>query len=130
MGVKRGKVAGYFYQTTPKAEFQNRFASKFHLDLGMFLSIEMHEDNYHSFFVDKINVDHVAEDSEVYNTKSLLIDLLIQAKKTEDQQEMNRLIDEAIRLYGKVLDENDRLKDVISDLKDRLLQLQDKRTSD
>ncbi len=122
MGVKRGKVAGYFYQTTPKVEFQNRFANKFKLDLGKFLTVEMNEDNYHSFFVNAEPVDQVAEGREVYKTKSELIDLLILAKKSDDQLEISRLIDEAIRLYGKVLDENDRLKDAVSDLKDRLLE--------
>ena len=75
-----------------------------------------------SFFTEKEDSTQVAEDREVYKTKSMLIDLLIQAKKSDDQQEMHRLIDEAIRLYGKVLDENDRLKNIISELKDRLLE--------
>jgi len=130
MGVKRGRVAGYFYHTTPKKEFQNRFASRFNLDLARFLSIEMDEDNYLSFFTEKEETSQVAEDREVYKTKSVLIDLLIQAKKSDDQQEMHRLIDEAIRLYGKVLDENDRLKNIISELKDRLLEIKDKTDSD
>ena len=130
MGVKRGKVAGYFYQTSPKKEFQDRFASKFGLDLPRFLTTEMDEDNYLSFFTAKEESTQVAEDREVYKTKSMLIDLLIQAKKSDDQQEMHRLIDEAIRLYGKVLDENDRLKNIISELKDRLLEDKGKNDSD
>lgn len=120
MGVKRGKVSGYFYNTTPKIEFQNRFASHFNIDLGRFLSIEMDEDNYHSFFKKKTGI--VAESEGVYYKKSEVIDLLIQAKKSEDNVEVNRLIDEAIRLYGKVLDENIRLKETNSELKDQLLK--------
>ena len=123
MGVKRGKVAGYFYNTTLKIEFQNRFAARFSIDLGRFLSIEMSEDNYHSFFTKAGNTHGVAEDEEFYSKKSEVIDLLMKAKKEKDKLEGNRLIDEAIRLYGKILDENSRLKDTNSDLKDQLLKL-------
>lgn len=122
MGVKRGKVSGYFYETTPKAEFQKRFSSKFNIDLGLFLTLEMNEDNYLTFFVGQAPVDVVAERQGVYHRKSELIDLLLKAKDTDDKGQINRLLDEAIRLYGKVLDENSQLKDINSKLKDQLLQ--------
>ena len=121
MGVKRGKVSGYFYKTTPKIEFQNRFAEKFHIDLGKFLTVEMIAENYHSFFHKTPPVMMVAEREGAYNSKSELIDLLLEVKKTEDRAEINRIVDEVIRLYGKVLDENSRLKDKNSSLKDRIL---------
>jgi len=122
MGAKRGKVAGYFYDTTPKIEFQNRFALKFNIDLGKFLTIEMDEDNYPDFFVKK-DINMVSEGEGTYNKKSELIDLLIQIKTTENKSEVSRLVDDAIRIYGKVIDENSRLKDANSNLKDQLLLL-------
>ena len=81
----------------------------------------MNEDNYHSFFGSKTDV--VSESEGVYHKKSEIIDILIQAKKSDDKVEIHRLIDEVIRLYGKVLDENIRLKETNSDLKDQLLRL-------
>lgn len=130
MGVKRGKVAGYFYNTTPKIEFQNRFASKFHIDLGRFLSIEMNEENYYSFFNASEAADAVAESKGTYSNKSQLIDLLLQAKEVKDKSEINRLIDESIRLYGKILDENSQLKDANIELKSQLLALHQKATKE
>ena len=129
MGVKRGKVSGYFYKTTPKIEFQNRFAEQFNIDLGKFLTVEMMADNYHDFFTKVHATNMVADSPGSYSRKSELIDLLLEVKKTEDRAEVNRLVDEVIRLYGKVLDENSRLKDANSHLKDRLLGGDDATTS-
>ena len=128
MGIKRGKVAGYFYETQARPEFHEKLGELFQLNVGRFLTIEITDDNYDSFFdnqsQESLNV--VAESSEDYQIKSTLIDVLMRVKNAESQEEKNRLIDEAIQLYGKVLDENSRLKDVNSDLKDRLLELSKK----
>ena len=125
MGIKRGKVAGYFYETQARPDFYEKLGELFQLNVGRFLTIEMTDENYASFFDSdgQESTNMVAESSGDYQTKSTLIDLLMQVKETENKEEKNRLLDEAIRLYGKVLDENSRLKDLNSDLKDQLLAL-------
>lgn len=128
MGIKRGKVAGYFYETQARPEFYEKLGELFQLNIGRFLTVEMKDHNYDSFF-EKENenlVDLVAESRGDYQTKSGLIDLLVKVKNTKDREEVNKLLDEAIQLYGKVLDENSRLKDINSDLKDRLIELSKK----
>jgi transcriptional regulator with XRE-family HTH domain len=37
-GMKRGKVAGYFYETQPKPDFYERLGEEFQLDIGKFLT--------------------------------------------------------------------------------------------
>ena len=126
METKRGKVAGYFYETQPKRDFHEQLSDYFNLNLGRFLTIEMNEANYESFFLDEERAQTVAEGSGEYQKKSDLIDLLIKAKNAEDQAEVSRLVDEAIKLYGKVLDENSQLREANSLLKDQLLAFKKK----
>ncbi len=128
MGIKRGKVAGYFYETQARPDFYKKLGELFQLNVGRFLTIEMTDANYDSFFnkEGQSSPNMVAESAGEYHTKSSLIDLLIQVKKASDKNEIDRLLDEAIQLYGKVLDENSRLKDVNSDLKDQLIELSKK----
>ena len=124
MGIKRGKVAGYFYETQPRPDFYEEMGEKFSLNIGRFLTVEMSEENYESFFIfGSEPFSQVAESTEQYGRKSELIDLLMRVKDSEDRQETNRLLDEAIKLYGKVLDENNHLKDANSNLKDQLIEL-------
>ncbi|MEO9870261.1 hypothetical protein [Ekhidna sp.] len=126
MDIKRGKVAGYFYETQAKPEFYEKLGEKFQLNIGKFLTVEMSDDNYDSFFtgasVDN-HTDGVAESPGEYQKKSKVLDLLIQVKNSEDLSERDQLLDEIIKLYGKVLDENSKLKDANSELKDRLLEM-------
>lgn len=124
MEIKRGKVAGYFYETQAKPDFYERLGEKFQLNIGKFLTIEMNDHNYDSFFLDRNSDIQLVEESQgEYQTKSRVFDLLIRVKNTEDEQERNRLLDEIVKLYGKVLDENSRLKDSNSNLKDELLEM-------
>lgn len=124
MGIKRGKVAGYFYETQAKPEFYEKLGEKFSLNMGRFLTVEMNETNYDSFFgPGNEEYSYVAESREKYGSKSDLIDILMRVKNSDDKDEINSLLDEAIQLYGKVLDENSQLKDTNSDLKDQLLDL-------
>lgn len=124
MEIKRGKVAGYFYETQAKPDFHEKLSDYFNLNLGRFLTIEMNEVNYESFFAVEDDIPAtVAESSGEYQKKSELIDLLIRAKNSDDPAEISRLVDEAIQLYGKVLDENSLLRETNSQLKDQLLAL-------
>ena len=110
LNVKRGKVAGYFYETQAKPNFYQSLKTQFHLDLGKFLSIEMNDENYESFFAVDEQVTTVQDPKGKYS-KSEAIDLLLKAKHTENKSERDRLIDEAIVAYGKLINENSQLKD-------------------
>lgn len=124
LDMKRGKVSGYFYKTQARPDFYNKLGEKFGLNMGKFLTLEMNDDNYDSFFgIADEEINYVAEGTESYGKKSDLIEILMQVKQSDDKEEINQLLDEAIRLYGKVLDENSLLKDRNSDLKDQLLEL-------
>lgn len=125
IGIKRGKVAGYFYETQAKPDFYEKLGELFQLNIGRFLTIEMTEENYDSFFETEYeqSLNLVADAKGDYHTKASLIDLLMQIKNTEDKEEKDQLIDLAIKIYGRVLEENSRLKDVNSGLKDQLLEL-------
>ncbi|MEP1095369.1 MAG: hypothetical protein ABJG78_09685 [Cyclobacteriaceae bacterium] len=112
MDVKRGKVAGYFYETQAKADFHKRLISHFHLDLGRFLTLEMDDENYESFFStisDEITTIH--EPEEEYKKTVNAIDLLLRAKQSEDKLERDQLIDQAISVYGQLISESSQLKD-------------------
>lgn len=112
MGVKRGKVAGYFYETQAKADFHSKLIHHFHLDLGKFLTIEMDEENYTSFFTTNLDgATTVQEPVEEYGKQANAIDLLLKAKQANDLVERNQLIDQAISVYGKLISENSQLKD-------------------
>ena len=112
MGVKRGKVAGYFYKTQAKSDFHNELVKHFHLDLGKFLTLEMDNDNYETFFsTESVGVDEIQEPEEEYGHRANAIDLLLRAKLTEDKEERDQLIDQAISTYGNLISENSQLKD-------------------
>ena len=112
MGIKRGKVAGYFYNTQAKSDFHGQLMNHFHIDLGRFLTIEMDEENYESFFStssDELTTIH--EPEEEYKKTVNAIDLLLKAKQTNDKDERNQLIDQAISVYGQLISESSQLKD-------------------
>ncbi len=112
MGVKRGKVAGYFYETQAKSDFHTKLVDHFHLDLGKFLTLEMNEMNYESFFTTiSDDVSTINEPKENYGKRANAIDLLLRAKQTKGKDERDQLIDEAISVYGKLISENSQLKD-------------------
>ncbi len=111
LGLKRGKVSGYFYKTQAKPGFHKILRDEFNLDIGRFLTIEMDETNYATFFVEKNdNLTTVSDPPGVYR-RSDAIDFLLKAKSAENEVERNHLIDEAIIAFGELIDENSRLKD-------------------
>lgn len=117
MGVKRGKVAGYFYHSIPKLDFQKEFEEKFNVNLGLFLTERMNNDNYQSFFKTKLKeftTENAVVDTNKYVNKSNVIDMLILVKNELDSLERSKLIDEVIKSYGKVLEENGLLRGEIS----------------
>ena len=112
MDVKRGKVAGYFYKTQSKADFHQKLIDHFHIELGKFLTLEMNEINYESFFSTDFNTSAtINEPPGFYETKSDVIGLLLQAKNSPDKTERDQLIDRAIGASGKLISENSELKD-------------------
>ncbi len=124
LGEKRGKVAGYFYETQSKPNFHHKLAEQFHLDLGKFLTLEMNEVNYESFFTTKNDqITTVQEPDEDYGKRMNAIDLLLKAKRTEDKTTRDKLIDEALSAYMKALDRNDTLREEILKLQKDLLAL-------
>ncbi len=124
MEIKRGKVAGYFYETQARPDFYNKLGEKFGLNIGRFLTIEMNDENYTSFFEkDSTIIGSVAEEKVIYQRNSTVLDLLIQVKNCDDSRKRDEILDEVIKLYGKIIDENSSLKDTNSKLKDDLLDL-------
>lgn len=124
MGVKRGKVSGYFYETTPKPEFQQRFASKFNLDLGKFLTQKMTEENFDSFFTTKTEITTIVNEPQGdYSTRSDIIEILMKLKSELDEKERSRLIDQAVRLVGKLMEKESLLMGEINQLQRDLLEL-------
>ena len=116
LDVSRGKVAGYFYETQAKTDFNQKLSEKFHLDLGKFLTVEMEDDNYMSFFTTTHEDSKLVMEPESSYRKSDAIDLLLKAKKASTKDEQERLIEEAIVIYGKIMDENSRLKDELMEV--------------
>jgi len=112
MDVKRGKVAGYFYETQAKSDFHKRLIRHFHLDLGKFLTLEMNDENYESFFATNSDeLTTIQEPEEEYRKTINAIDLLLRAKQTDDKTERDQLIDQAISVYGQLISESSQLKD-------------------
>ena len=113
LDIKRGKVAGYFYETQAKPEFHQNLSEQFNLNLGKFLTLEMNELNFESFF----NADgdsRVGEPKQVYGNTGA-IELLQQAKNAATEQQRNALIDQAIVLFERLNDKNSELKDELID---------------
>lgn len=112
LGVKRGKVAGYFYETQAKPGFHQKLIDHFHIDLGKFLTVEMNQINYDTFFEEVgRSISKVKEPKGVYQKKQDVIDLLLRAKNAENKKERDQLIEEAMGAFGKVISENSELKD-------------------
>lgn len=124
MDIKRGKVAGYFYETQARPDFYDKLGEKFGLNIGRFLTLEMNDESYASFFEEDLTVvGSVAEEKGIYQRNSKVLDLLIQVKNCDDPKKRDEILDEVIKLYGKVMDENSSLKDTNSKLKDDLLDM-------
>lgn len=105
-------MAGYFYETQAKPGFHQKLIDHFHLDLGKFLTVEMNAINYDTFFTEFNNSSNRVKDPKgIYKKKQDVIDLLLRAKNSEDKQERDQLIDQAIGAFGKVISENSELKD-------------------
>ncbi len=124
LGEKRGKVAGYFYETQSKPDFHQKLAQHFHLDVGKFLTLEMNENNYESFFTTNDDqLTTVQEPKEDYGKRTNAVDLLLKSKQTEDKIQRDRMIDDALSAFMKVLDQNDALREEILKLQKELLEL-------
>lgn len=116
VGVKRGKVAGYFYETQAKHSFHQKLVDNFHIDLGKFLTVEMDAFNYDSFFHEVVDQGMVGEPPLEYQRKKDPIPLLLKAKNSESKEERASLIEEAIEIYSEMATENSELKDQILEM--------------
>lgn len=106
MDIKRGKVAGYFYETQAKPAFHQKLSEQFNLNLGKFLTLEMNDLNFETFF-NSSQSSMAGESSEPYGA----IELLQRAKSASSDEKRNELIDKAIVLYERLFDKNSELKD-------------------
>lgn len=109
MDIKRGKVAGYFYETQAKPAFHQKLSEQFNLNLGKFLTLEMNDLNFETFFYSN-EPTAVSEPEERYG-KSGPIEILQKAKNADTLDQRAKLIDEAIILYERMMDKNSQLKD-------------------
>ena len=116
MEIKRGKVAGYFYKTQAKPPFHQKLSEHFNLNLGKFLTLEMNDINFETFFNSAGSL--LVSEPEGYYGKTGAIELLQKAKEADSKEVRDKLIDEAIVLYEQIKDRNSELKDeLISTLK-------------
>lgn len=109
MEIKRGKVAGYFYETQPKPDFYKKLSEKLRFNVGEFLTVEMNDENYESFF------SEVKPNVNIPNDTSA-IDLLLKARTVDDKRELVSLLDEAMIIFGNIMNENSQLKDQLIDM--------------
>lgn len=109
MDIKRGKVAGYFYETQAKPAFHQKLSEQFNLNLGKFLTLEMNDLNFETFFTTSEFMS-LAEPEEQYGITGP-IELLQRAKSAETNDERDKLIDEAIIQCERMMDKNSQLKD-------------------
>ena len=109
MDIKRGKVAGYFYETQAKPDFHQKLSEQFNLNLGKFLTREMNDSNFETFFY-PVDKEVVNDPQEPYG-KLGAIEALQKAKNAGTDEERNKFIDEAIIIYERLMDTNSKLKD-------------------
>ncbi|MEP5072321.1 MAG: hypothetical protein ABJQ96_16700 [Crocinitomicaceae bacterium] len=109
LDFKRGKVAGYFYETQAKPDFHQKLSEQFNLNLGKFLTLEMNDLNFETFF--NPSGPAIASEPDEHYGKSGAIELLQNAKNAENEEERNKLINEAIVLFERLADKNSELKD-------------------
>lgn len=121
LGIKRGRIAGLFYETQPKEDIQLLLVEKFDIDRGKFLTIEMNHDNYSSFFT--TSQSGIVEEPRVGYRKSDVFSLLSELKEADSKEELSRIVDQIVSIYGKVLEENGLLREEITQLQRDLLDL-------
>ncbi|WP_462252323.1 hypothetical protein [Ekhidna sp.] len=109
MDIKRGKVAGYFYETQAKPAFHQKLSEQFDLNLGKFLTLEMSDLNFETFF-NSSGSTSLSEPKVPYGNSGP-IEILQKAKQATRDEERSDLIDEAIILYEKLMAKNSQLKD-------------------
>ncbi|MEO9485770.1 MAG: hypothetical protein ABJG47_20100 [Ekhidna sp.] len=109
IGSKRGKVAGYFYETQAKPAFHQKLSEQFNLNVGKFLTREMNDLNFETFF-NSVGATIANEPEEAYG-KAGAIKLLQKAKDAENEEKRNKLIDEAMVLFERLANKNSELKD-------------------
>ncbi len=109
MDIKRGKVAGYFYETQAKPAFHQKLSEQFDLNLGKFLTLEMNDLNFETFF--NTSESTSLSEPKVPYGNSGPIEILQKAKHATKDEERSDLIDEAIILYEKLMAKNSQLKD-------------------
>lgn len=109
MDTKRGKVAGYFYETQAKPAFHQKLSEHFNLNLGMFLTKEMNDLNFETFF--EPSGSATANEPEMQYGSLGPIELLQKAKEAETAEQRDELINSAIVLFERMKDRNSELKD-------------------
>ncbi len=109
MDMKRGRVAGYFYETQAKPAFHQKLSEQFNLNLGKFLTLEMNDLNFETFF-NASTLMSSAEPEGQYGISGP-IELLQKAKSAETDEERAQLIDEAIIECERLMEKNSQLKD-------------------
>lgn len=105
--IKRGRLTAYEDKSNGSPEFYQVLASTFNLDLNKFLTLEMNDRNYDSFFLQ--GHPTVNEDEGEYLSKSTIVDLIQKIKYEQNPDAKNLLADQAISLVAKLFDENNKL---------------------
>jgi len=123
LGEKRGKLAAYEIKAQAKPDFHKKIVVKYDIDLGRFLTVDMDNDNYSTFFSTNDQSNQVSEPRGDYFKKSDIFDLLAKIKNCNDREERSMLIDSVISIYGKTLEENGGLKSEITQLQRDLLEV-------
>lgn len=123
LGVKRGKLAAYEYESADaKPDFYQLLAKKYHIDINKFLTVVMNDDNYLSFFTTNSIADSLAEEGLTQANedpgsykKVTMSGLLNEIRKENDPEIRSRLIDRITIMIGRLEDEKDEVKNELLD---------------
>ncbi len=111
LNEKPGRVSDYETRRQPSKEFLAKIAHKFDLDLSLFISEKITEQNYSRLFAEKTN--RTAEAQGDYNKEDDFFDLAQRIKEENDAAIREVLIQRIIKIHASKLEAVDKLKDEI-----------------
>ncbi len=109
LGEKRGKIAAYEEAADARPDFYKKLIEKYRIDLHLFLTEEMTEDSYLSFFLSEDSGMKVSEPSGEYLSKSEMISYVQRLKNEPDPEIRLQLADRITTMIVNLIEENGNL---------------------
>lgn len=123
IGVNRGNISSYESGANAPDEVKKALAAHFNLDLSKLLTIEINDSNFSSFKMTNSASMSAVDQNPNHYKKTDIIDLLISAIDEPVNEARESMIKQAIKLYGRVLEENGILKAEVNQLQKDLLEV-------